>query len=240
MAPSSAPAGMRRGQEGNPAAEALGRSQGGFSTKVHLRAEGGGKPMTLALTPGQRNEATVFACLLEQGAARRPGCGRPGLRPHGVVGNKGSAGRVRRASYRRRGIRCSIARLRTEHHGRFDRAAYRQHNRVERLIGRCTQLRSLATRLDKRARSWRPLWLIAFINGDWKKLPNELTGTVVHCFSAPSTHLLGHHFASDQSCLGAPPAYEGPLAPGTGLVAWIDARQTDGEGLIHSQSAFPV
>lgn len=35
----------------NPEGEALGRSQGGFSTKVHLRAEGGGKLMTLVLTP---------------------------------------------------------------------------------------------------------------------------------------------------------------------------------------------
>ena len=30
--------------------EALGRSQGGFSTKLHLRAEGGGKPITAVLT----------------------------------------------------------------------------------------------------------------------------------------------------------------------------------------------
>ena len=34
----------------NAEAEALGRSQGGFSTKVHIRAEGGGKLMTLVLT----------------------------------------------------------------------------------------------------------------------------------------------------------------------------------------------
>jgi transposase len=40
--------------------EALGRAQGGFSTKVHVRAEGLGKPMTFVLTPGQRHEATAF------------------------------------------------------------------------------------------------------------------------------------------------------------------------------------
>ncbi len=37
-------------QQGYPATEALGRSQGGFSTKVHLRSEGGGKLVTLVLT----------------------------------------------------------------------------------------------------------------------------------------------------------------------------------------------
>ena len=52
--------------------EALGRSQGGFSTKVHLRAEGGGKPLTVVLTPGQQHEATVARRLLRQGAVKRP------------------------------------------------------------------------------------------------------------------------------------------------------------------------
>ena len=39
-----------------PAREALGRSQGGFSTKLHLRAEGNGRPVTVVLTGGERNE----------------------------------------------------------------------------------------------------------------------------------------------------------------------------------------
>jgi transposase len=118
--------------------------------------------MTLVLTPGQRNEATVFAQLMEQGAVRRPGRGRPRLRPHRVVGDKGYTGRARRAYCRRRGIRTTIAKLRTEQRtGPFDRAIYRRRNRVERLIGRCKQYRSLATRYDKRAASYRALWTIA-------------------------------------------------------------------------------
>ena len=118
--------------------------------------------MTLVLTPGQRHEATAFAQLLEQGAVRRPGRGRPRLRPERVVGDKGYTGRAHRAYCRRRGIRHTIARLRTERRtGPFDRAAYRLRNRVERLIGRCKQFRSLATRYDKRAASSRALWTIA-------------------------------------------------------------------------------
>jgi len=72
-----------------PQREALGRSQGGFSTKVHVRAEGRGKPMTFVLTPGQRHEATAFEQLMEQGAVKRSGRGRPRLRPLRVVGDKG-------------------------------------------------------------------------------------------------------------------------------------------------------
>jgi len=118
--------------------------------------------MTVVLTPGHRHEATVFAQLLEQGAVRRPGRGRPRLRPGRVVGDKGYTGRAHRAYCRRRGIRYTIPKLRTEHRtGPFDRALYRERNRVERLIGRCKQFRSLATRYDKRAESYRALWVIA-------------------------------------------------------------------------------
>ena len=147
-----------------PADEALGRSRGGFSTKLHLRAEGGGKPMVLVVTAGQRHEQTAFRPLMERGAVRRRGRGRPRVRPDRVVGDRGYTGRPIRAYCRRRGIRHTIARLRTEHHtGPFDRAAYRLRNRVERLINRCKQFRSLATRYDKRAASYRAFWTIAMI-----------------------------------------------------------------------------
>ena len=51
--------------------EALGRSQGGFSTKLHVRAEGGGKLMTFVLTAGERHELSVAETLVEQGAVKR-------------------------------------------------------------------------------------------------------------------------------------------------------------------------
>ena len=48
--------------------EALGRSQGGFSTKLHLRAEGGGKPIAAVLTGGERHEQLALPALLDKGA----------------------------------------------------------------------------------------------------------------------------------------------------------------------------
>jgi transposase len=118
--------------------------------------------MTVGLTPGQRHEATVFARLLEQGTVRRPGRGRPRVRPRRIVGDKGYTGRARRAYCRRRGIRHTIPRRRDERRtGPFDRGIYRLRNRVERLINRCKQFRSLATRYDKRAASYHALWTIA-------------------------------------------------------------------------------
>lgn len=145
-----------------PREEALGRGRGGFSTKVHLRVEGGGKPLALLLTPGQRHEATAFEALMEQGAVKRVGRGRPRRRPRRVVGDKGySSGTIRRYA-RRRGINVTIPRKRNERRrGPFDRAAYRARNLVERLIGRCKQFRRLATRYAKRAENYRAMWVIA-------------------------------------------------------------------------------
>src|SRR5579884_814792 len=138
-APSSEHTSTRPGPRGDPQREALGRSRGGFSTKVHLRADGHGQPLTVVLTPGPR------------------------VRPKRVVGDKGSTGRRRRAYCRRRGSRHTIARLRTARRtGPFDRAVYRLRHRVENLIARCKQFRSLATRYDTRAESYRTLWVIAF------------------------------------------------------------------------------
>jgi transposase len=120
--------------------------------------------MTLVLTPGQAHEAPVFPRLLAQGAVKRPGRGRPRLRPHRVAGDKGYSSRAIRQGCRRRGIRVTIPRTSKERRtGPFDRQRYRLRHRVENLIARCKQFRSLATRYDKRATSYRALWVIAFV-----------------------------------------------------------------------------
>src|SRR5215218_10405415 len=45
--------------------EALGRSRGGFSTKVHLVCDGLGNPLAALITPGQQHESTVCTELLQ-------------------------------------------------------------------------------------------------------------------------------------------------------------------------------
>ena len=118
--------------------------------------------MTLVLTPGQAHEAPVFPRLLAQGAVRRPGRGRPRVRHKRVAADKGYSSRAIRQGCRRRGLRLTIARKPNEHQGGpFQRALYRLRHRVENLIARCKQFRSLATRYDKRAQSYRALWVIA-------------------------------------------------------------------------------
>ena len=94
---------MRRVPKGGPQAEALGRSRGGFSTKIHLRCERSGKPIVVILTEGQRHEQPVLPTLIDRGAVKRPGRGRPRIRPDQVAGDKGySSPTVRRCLKERR------------------------------------------------------------------------------------------------------------------------------------------
>jgi len=146
------------------AREALGRSQGGFSTKLHLRAEGNGRPITVLLTGGERNEQIALEAVLDQGAVRRPGRGRPRLRPRAAAGDKGYSSPTARARLRRRHIRPVIPTRKDQPRQRnFDRAAYRLRNKVERLINRLKQARRIATRYEKRGDNYLAMVHIGMI-----------------------------------------------------------------------------
>jgi transposase len=118
--------------------------------------------MTLILTPGQRHEAMVFEPLLESGAVKRRGPGRPKRRPHRIMGDKDySSRRIRRYACQH-GMRITIPRQRHEGRtGPLNRTLYRLRHRIERLINRCKPCRRLATRDEKRAANYQAMWLIA-------------------------------------------------------------------------------
>src|SRR5207248_1335249 len=117
------------------------------------------------LTPGQRQEATQVPALLEQGAVKRPGRGRPRVRPDRAAGDKGYTGRPIRSYLCRRGIGAVIPRRTNEARRgtRFDRTAYRERNIVERTINRLKQFRAIATRYEKLKETYHALLTIACI-----------------------------------------------------------------------------
>lgn len=120
--------------------------------------------MTFVLTPGQRHETTVFNELMDRGAVRRTGRGRPRRRPRAIVGDKGYSTRSVRASARCRGIRAVIAsRVDQPRSGLFDRVLYRTRNIVERLINRLKQFRRVATRYEKRAANYLAMVTLAAV-----------------------------------------------------------------------------
>jgi transposase len=104
------------------------------------------------LTGGERHEQTALERLLDQGAIRRPGWGRPRLRPLKIASDKAYSSPTARRRLGRRGITPVIPTKSNERFNpRFDRTAYRQRNRIERLINRLKQSRRIATRHEKRA-----------------------------------------------------------------------------------------
>src|SRR5262249_42688872 len=159
----SARRGGAAGKRG-PAQQALGKSRGGFSTKLHLRAQRGGKPVVLLLTAGQRHEPRAFVPFMEGGVVKRPGRGRPRRRPRRIVGDKGYSSRWVRRYLRQRGIGATIPKRRDERPQRgFDRALYRERNQVERCINRLKQYRRVATRYEKLAINYLAMVTIAAI-----------------------------------------------------------------------------
>jgi transposase len=115
------------GAVGGQHQEALGRSRGGFSTKIHLRAEGGGRLMALVLSGGERHESLYLDALLAGGRVRRAGRGRPRRRPTQLVGDKGYSYPAVRLLLARRHVAAVIPYRRDQRpgdgrHRPFDRA----------------------------------------------------------------------------------------------------------------------
>ncbi|MFF3341888.1 IS5 family transposase [Streptomyces flavidovirens] len=137
--------------------EALGRSRGGLSTKVHLAVDGRGRPLSILLTPGQAGDNPQLVPLLEAIRVPRLGRGCPRSRPDRVIADKAYSHPSTRAELRRRRIATTIperADQKTRRRGRppcFDRNLYHDRNVVERCFNRLKQWRGLATRYAKRA-----------------------------------------------------------------------------------------
>lgn len=117
--------------------EALGRNQSGFSTKLHLHAESGGGPITAVLTAGRRHEHFALDGLVEKGAVPRQGRGRPRLRPRRTAGDRGYASLLLHRGLKRCRTELAFPRRKNQLRQRnVDTTAYRERNKVERLINR--------------------------------------------------------------------------------------------------------
>jgi transposase len=133
----------QRGQDG----QALGRSRGGFSTKIHLKTDFGGLPIAFDLTPGQASDSRHFPVLLDLG---------PEITPRAVVGDKGYDSKANRVEARSRGI-CPAIPFKAnakDRPGFFPKALYRGRARIEQCVGKLKRFKRVALRCEKTAQNY--------------------------------------------------------------------------------------
>lgn len=154
----------------------LGRSRGGFGTKIHLATDGGGMPLNIVLSPGQAHESQFAQRLLDGIGVQRQN-GNMKRRGHAVLADKAYSGHALRNELKSKGIKAIIPRksnekMASDGRSQLDRDAYRNRNVVERCFGRLKEYRRIATRYDKTARNYLAMVKIGCIRLFYKRLCN--------------------------------------------------------------------
>jgi transposase len=156
-----APARSRR--KGGTRCNALGRSRGGFSTKIHIRANAEGLGFGFVLTGGEAHDSTGYAPLMAES----------GPDPKVLLGDRGyDADPIRTDVEARGGTPVIPTKRNRKIQVPTDGFIYALRNRIERGINRLKNSRRVATRYDKSATSFLAfvqltavrVWLRHFVN----------------------------------------------------------------------------
>jgi transposase len=172
--------------------EALGRSRGGLTTKIHLLGDPACRPLVHVTSAGQRHDSLAFDPLMKRlKVSRRRRPARPRTRPGRLLGDKAYSNRKIRGELRRRRIKATIPEKNDQQQHRaakgsaggrppaFDAESYKDRNTVERAINKLKGFRAVAMRTDKREFVFRgtidvasiKIWLRHPANQDLRDTP---------------------------------------------------------------------
>ncbi len=130
----------------------MGRSRGGFGTKVHVAVNGLGLPVRLVLTPGQAADVTQAETLIE------------GVPFEVVIADKGYDSQAVVDAVEAGGGEAVIpTRKNRKVQREIDRERYRDRNLVERFWAKMKHYRRVATRYEKTARNFLAIIHVASI-----------------------------------------------------------------------------
>ena len=124
-------------------AQSLGRSRGGFSTKIHLATDALGNAVRFILTGGERNDITQAEQLIENFAANH------------VIADKGYDA----ASFIMKLKECNSAivipsRANRKAQREIDTHLYKERHLIENQIGKLKHFRRVFSRFDKLAKNY--------------------------------------------------------------------------------------
>ncbi|MCC8977181.1 IS5 family transposase [Bradyrhizobium brasilense] len=141
-------AGAKKGSED----QAIGRSRGGLSTKIHLAVRGLGCPVRFTLTAGQKGDAPQAAALIE------------GLSAEVVMADTAyDADHLRQAIAAKGALAVIPNNPSRALKYPLDRHLYAQRHLVECCFSKLKQFRRVATRFEKTARNYRAVVTLAAI-----------------------------------------------------------------------------
>jgi transposase len=130
----------------------LGRSRGGFGTKIHASVSGLGLPLKVILTAGQEADVSQAASLID------------GVAAEVVIADKGYDSKAVVEQIERQGAEAVIPSRKNRKEPRaYDRERYRDRNLAERFWRRVKENRRVATRYEKTARNFLGFVLLAAI-----------------------------------------------------------------------------
>ena len=130
----------------------MGRSRGGFGTKIHAGVSGLGLPVQLILTPGQAADVSHAERLME------------GVPAEVVIADKGYDSQAVVDKVEARGAEAVIpSRKNSKQPRAYDRERYKDRNLAERFWRRVKEYRRVATRYEKTAQNFLGFVLVASI-----------------------------------------------------------------------------
>ena len=124
-------------------AQSLGRSRGGFSTKIHLATDALGNALRFILTGGESNDITQAESLVED------------LPADYVIADKGYDAEAFVLKLKERNCKVVIpSRINHKVRRKIDEHLYKERHLIENQIGKLKQFRRVFSRFDKLAKNY--------------------------------------------------------------------------------------